>query len=754
MTTQHAMQSKVSSFFFWPIVASLVNIAINLTTLVTEGDFDDEHLHLPAILVSLVTVGVILLAQRIAARGQLIRGLGIMSVVVAIDSAFGAYATTYGGIVSMLAPLLVFMLTLRVIHTKTARRLAFVNAFFSIIVAVIVIIHALSDEADNTFTVALLIIGVIILMSAIFYVLMQHQFFITKTISELQTSNHARGEMAKQLKLQSEKLQERSSRLETLNDVTQNAMRQLSMDDMLPYIMRRAADLVQATHSSILLQDRGGENLIFHYGSGFFRTMRGQRFTKFDHNLAVQVWQSGQLEYANDCDSVDSCAASMKQFGITAIIASPLIHNKQTVGVMVFTHNQNGKTFSDEQITLINQLSQLASLAYGNSVLYAQVQTERDKARRVMKTMGQGMALVNKNGNINYANPALSSLLGYEIDELNGKPFDNLFAEEKWSEQPLYQRTHDAQAFSGQYLLCHKDGSHVAALISYPPQMVEGSLDETVCVFTDLTQIKAFQDKMKEARDQALHMVELKTSFLATVSHELRTPLHSIEGYLELLLDTPLDEEQNSYAKTAFDASVNLNDIINEVLDFSKLDSKAMQLQLAAGSVKTVVENVVATLNSKAMQKNLFLNLDVSSQVPSQLMIDSQRLRQILINLAGNAIKFTQQGGVQIRVQPQAISDGAITLLFSVIDTGVGISKNDQQRIFQPFMQADNTATRAFGGTGLGLAIVKSLVELMGGEVGVQSEVGNGSRFWFTIVSPVAKIQAPSTQTQEMALIT
>jgi signal transduction histidine kinase len=266
--------------------------------------------------------------------------------------------------------------------------------------------------------------------------------------------------------------------------------------------------------------------------------------------------------------------------------------------------------------------------------------------------------------------------------------------------------------------------------------MVDGFVEETVCVFTDLTKIKKFQDELRDARDQALKMAEMRSSFLATVSHELRTPLHSIEGYIELLLDTPLDEEQRNFAKTAFEASVNLNEIINEVLDFSKLEGKAMELALAPNNVKKILEGAVSTLNANAMQKNLWLTYDIATNVPQTVMLDAQRLRQILVNLIGNALKFTKSGGVQVKVQTQAISDVAVRLLFSVIDTGIGIGKEDQQRIFQPFKQVENSTTRSISGTGLGLAIVKNLVELMGGEVGVQSEIGKGSRFWFTIQAP------------------
>ncbi len=738
LTAQNLSQSdkfsKAVNYFFWPIVASSINILVNIVAAIAE-DFEDGHLFAAAI--SFVAIGILLFSRKLAQRGHLIPALGIMSIVTALDSIFSAVITTYGGIVTMLAPILVFVLILPVLQSKIAQRLALFNSIVTIIVASLLITRGLHDEAGNNATVLMLVTGVIVILVGVFRVLTQHQFFMAKAIADLQISNQSRGDLAKQLRLQSEKLQERSSRLEILNDVTQNVMRQLTMDDMLSYIMRRAADLVQANHTSVLLQDREGENLTIHYGTGLFRALRGNRLTKFDNNLAIHVWQTGKTEVTNDYGHSAYRSSAFSQYGLISVCVTPLIHNKKVIGVLEFANNRDGAYFSDEHVTLLNQLSHLASIAYANSALYAQVQTERDVARRVMKTMGQGLSLIGKNGNINYVNPALASLLGYNPDELVGQPFDNLFAEEQWADQPRYQRTHQSQAFSGQYLLRRKDGTTVPSLISYPPQMVESLLDETVCVFTDLTHIKSFQDKMKEARDQALHMVELKTGFLATVSHELRTPLHSIEGYLELLLDTRLDEEQKSYAQTAFDASVNLNEIINEVLDFSKLEGKAMQLQLAAGSVKAVLETVVATLNSKAMQKNLFFNFDVTPQVPQQLMIDSQRLRQILLNLAGNAIKFTQEGGVQIRVQPQSVTDGAITLLFSVIDTGIGISKNDQERIFQPFMQADSTATRSFGGTGLGLAIVKSLVELMGGEVGVQSETGKGSRFWFTVVAPI-----------------
>ncbi len=254
---------------------------------------------------------------------------------------------------------------------------------------------------------------------------------------------------------------------------------------------------------------------------------------------------------------------------------------------------------------------------------------------------------------------------------------------------------------------------------------------------TNISELKKRETELDEARETALLADRAKSEFLANMSHEIRTPMNGVMGMAELLLNSDLTPKQQMFADMIVKSGSSLLTIINDILDFSKIDAGQLELSPAPFQLAEAVEDVATLVSARAADKNLELIVRVDPSLPAAYVGDAGRLRQIITNLMGNAIKFSDEGHVYVDVSGKVGDDGNAELTFRVEDTGVGIAKEQCQLVFEQFSQVDSSATRKHEGTGLGLSIAKSLVELMGGRIGVESALGEGSAFWFTVTLPV-----------------
>jgi PAS domain S-box-containing protein len=428
---------------------------------------------------------------------------------------------------------------------------------------------------------------------------------------------------------------------------------------------------------------------------------------------------------------------------------------------------QKSEAFESSSRDLQASVAQQAKLAEENAQLYAAAQREKLRQTQILNSTSEGIIFVDHDGRIVAANVRAGDLLGFDPASVLGVEMARLVSRlysvgEGDSFLPTLQSLlHDPWA-GGQGDLLQPATGRAFHWVAQPARDGAGGSAGLTFTFQDVTRprdlMQQLEDKsrlLEEAKRRSEDANRAKGEFLANVSHEIRTPLSAIIGMSEHMMDAGPKPEMIRRIRLAAES---LMAIITDILDFSKIESRKLTLDELPFGLRDMLRETLDTLRFRAGEKNLSLNLEVFPDAPDAIAGDAMRLRQVLINLLGNSIKFTERGEVRLRVGVASEVPGEVCLHFAVIDTGVGIPRDKQEVVFDAFAQADGSATRRFGGTGLGLSISARLVELMGGDIWVESEAGAGAAFRFTakfkLQTADAAMEPPQAEPAEAARIT
>jgi len=441
-----------------------------------------------------------------------------------------------------------------------------------------------------------------------------------------------------------------------------------------------------------------------------------------------------------------------EETGLGPVMAIPMVSGGETIGAVTVARTAGQPQFtaveSDRARILAPPLAGAVRISSLSDQLRAAKKAAVDETARLsnsfrllLESAGEGIYGIDAEGRCTFMNAAAAGALGVDVSEVLGEIMHPRFHRTRDdgspyapAEGPIYSvlRGGGSSRVESE-VMSRSDGSTFPAEYSAFPILDDDKVTGAVITFNDITRRKLIESDLAAVSAQAKEASRLKSEFLANMSHEIRTPMNGVIGMTGLLLDTSLSAEQREYADTISRSADALMTVINDILDFSKMEAGKLDIEVIDFDLLLVVEDAAQLIAPRAEEKDLELAVMVDPHMSMMVRGDPGRIRQILINLLGNAIKFTDAGEVVLRALVAEERERSVVVRFEVSDTGIGIAADQQDRLFESFTQADASTTRRFGGTGLGLAICKQLVERMGGEIGVQSKADEGSTFWFTL---------------------
>ncbi len=555
----------------------------------------------------------------------------------------------------------------------------------------------------------------------------------------------------------------RSARLRSIQLEVARALAQAGDEDPLPAVLEKlcrglgwvCAEAWETEESGVIRRSRAWSQDKSAEVSAFLAAAADERLAPGKGPAGRACAARAPLWIADaSTDAGFARAGAAARAGLRAALCVPLVHAERPYGaICVF-----GPVVQAPEQDILDLAESLAG-QIGLSLARRRAQADAARAaaeRRAVFDAATEVAIITTDvdGTIRLFNAGAERMLGYAASELSGlRPVGMLFERAEISarlrelarEHGGPRRVPRAAVFAGRALLgggveqrewtfVRRDGKRVPVqLIVNVIRDADGLAAGFLGIATDITERRRVQQELARARDLALEAAQAKSDFLANMSHEIRTPMNAIIGMTDLLIGTNLDERQREFARTARAAGEALLGVINDVLDFSKLEAGRLSVESIPFDPRELVREAAALVSAAASAKGLRLSVSVPEDAPSPLLGDPHRLRQVLLNFLSNAVKFTEKGSIVASLTKLESADERTRLRLSVSDQGPGIPPETLRTLFRPFTQADASTTRRYGGTGLGLAISKQLVERMGGQVGVDSEPGRGSTFWCEI---------------------